>query len=90
MEKQRKKPLFPMVKKLKKCHLLSPIFVAFFMLLFIGAYAESNSGLLVPDALQQDVTITGRITDESGESLPGVSVVVRGTTIGTVTNSDGN
>ncbi|MBR8535330.1 SusC/RagA family TonB-linked outer membrane protein [Carboxylicivirga sediminis] len=39
----------------------------------------------------QTTTITGLVTDsESGEPMPGVSVVVRGTTIGTVTNVDGN
>ncbi|TRX70990.1 TonB-dependent receptor [Carboxylicivirga sp. M1479] len=39
----------------------------------------------------QTTTITGAVTDsESGEPMPGVSVVVRGTTIGTVTNVDGN
>ncbi|WP_430809356.1 MULTISPECIES: SusC/RagA family TonB-linked outer membrane protein [unclassified Carboxylicivirga] len=38
----------------------------------------------------QTTTITGTVTDsESGEPMPGVSVVVRGTTIGTVTNVDG-
>jgi TonB-linked SusC/RagA family outer membrane protein len=39
----------------------------------------------------QGVQITGTITDaENGEALPGVSVVVRGTTIGTVTDFEGN
>lgn len=39
----------------------------------------------------QTTTITGTVTDsESGDPIPGVSVVVRGTTIGTVTNVDGN
>ncbi|WP_289055543.1 SusC/RagA family TonB-linked outer membrane protein [Carboxylicivirga marina] len=39
----------------------------------------------------QTTTITGLVTDsESGDPMPGVSVVVRGTTIGTVTNVDGN
>jgi TonB-linked SusC/RagA family outer membrane protein len=34
-------------------------------------------------------TVTGTITDEKGESLLGASVVVKGTTIGTVTDLDG-
>lgn len=43
----------------------------------------------VPTAQQQN-TITGKVTDEAGELLPGVTVVVKGTTNGTVTNMDGN
>ncbi len=36
-------------------------------------------------------TITGQVTDLStGETLPGVNIVVKGTTIGTVTDVDGN
>lgn len=38
---------------------------------------------------QADKKITGKVTDSSGASLPGVSIVVRGTTIGTVTDVDG-
>jgi TonB-linked SusC/RagA family outer membrane protein len=33
--------------------------------------------------------VTGRVTEKSGASLPGVNVVVKGTTNGTVTNADG-
>jgi TonB-dependent starch-binding outer membrane protein SusC len=36
-----------------------------------------------------DVTITGKVTDEKGEPLPGVTVVVKGTTNGTTTSIDG-
>ncbi len=37
----------------------------------------------------QDRTISGTVTDARGETLPGVTVMVRGTTIGTVTDIDG-
>jgi len=33
--------------------------------------------------------VTGKVTDNSGASLPGVSVVVKGTTTGTITNEKG-
>src|SRR5687768_9438535 len=33
--------------------------------------------------------ITGKITSEAGEALPGVSVVVKGTTTGTVSDVNG-
>ena len=34
-------------------------------------------------------TITGKVTDSSGAPLPGVTVVLKGTTMGTITDSDG-
>ena len=37
-----------------------------------------------------DKEISGKVTDENGEVLPGVNIVVKGTTIGTVTDADGN
>jgi TonB-dependent starch-binding outer membrane protein SusC len=37
----------------------------------------------------QQKEITGKVTDTGGLPLPGVSVIVKGTTIGTVTNADG-
>jgi TonB-dependent starch-binding outer membrane protein SusC len=45
----------------------------------------SETGLY---AFQQN-TVSGVVTDKSGTPLPGVSVVVKGTTQGTVSNSDG-
>ena len=34
-------------------------------------------------------TVTGKVIDDSGEALPGVSVLVKGTTIGTMSLGDG-
>ena len=39
---------------------------------------------------QPGKTVTGNITDSSGASLPGVTVVVKGTTTGTVSDNNGN
>lgn len=39
---------------------------------------------------QQQRIVSGKVTDQSGQPLPGVTVVVKGTTQGTVTNADGN
>ncbi len=39
---------------------------------------------------QQQKTVTGKVTDQSGASLPGVSVVVKGTTSGVITDTNGN
>lgn len=46
---------------------------------------ESFTGL----AAQQSV-VTGKVTNLAGESLPGVSVVIKGSSTGTITNVDGN
>jgi len=39
---------------------------------------------------QQGKKVTGKVTDSSGASMPGVSIVVKGTTSGTVSDSNGN
>jgi TonB-linked SusC/RagA family outer membrane protein len=36
-----------------------------------------------------DIPVSGRITDEKGAGLPGVSVVVKGSSLGTSTNAEG-
>lgn len=46
--------------------------------------------LFATATLGQNQTVTGTVTDaESGELLPGVNVVVKGTTRGTITQADG-
>ncbi|MGM0573304.1 MAG: carboxypeptidase-like regulatory domain-containing protein, partial [Bacteroidota bacterium] len=49
--------------------------------------------LLIMSGMQafgQTMTISGIVTDaDEGETLPGVSVVIQGTTVGTVTDSEG-
>lgn len=40
--------------------------------------------------LQEKKTISGQVKDEDGNAIPGVSVIVTGTYMGTVTNIDGN
>jgi TonB-dependent starch-binding outer membrane protein SusC len=45
--------------------------------------------VLLPSAAQQ-TKITGKVTDASnGETLPGVNVIVEGTTVGTITDGNG-
>ncbi len=39
---------------------------------------------------QGEMTINGKVTDESGLPLPGVTVVIKGSTTGTITDADGN
>ncbi len=55
--------------------------------------ASQTQALGINNAVKPEIveqTVTGKITDaESGEGLPGVSVVVKGTTKGTITDLDG-
>ncbi|MCE1198274.1 MAG: TonB-dependent receptor [Marinilabiliales bacterium] len=39
---------------------------------------------------QQEIKISGKVTDSSGHALPGVTVAVKGTTRGVITDMDGN
>jgi len=41
-------------------------------------------------ATQQKQDIKGKVTDKEGKPIPGVSIVVKGTTMGTITDPDGN
>ncbi len=59
----------------------------FFYLLFGLAFA----GLCSTPGFAQSRTVSGTVTaDETGETLPGVNVLLQGTSTGTVTNIDGN
>ncbi len=56
------------------------------------SYANVDNGMDRESVLSvmQGKTIKGQILDETGESMIGVSVLVKGTTIGTVTDFDDN
>ena len=47
-------------------------------------------GMVTAFSLSAQTTITGVVTDESGEPLIGAGVVVEGTTTGTITGIDGD
>src|SRR5690554_1872838 len=49
---------------------------------------ERERGTVTTITLQQR-TVTGVVTDSRGEPLPGVTIIIPGTTTGTVTNADG-
>jgi len=62
-----------------KTTILKAIFVIAVLFTSVMMYAQSNL-----------LTVTGKVTDESGNPLIGVSIVVKGTTNGTTTDFDGN
>jgi len=53
---------------------------------------DENAGEnnLLENIGQQQRSISGKVTDSNGGSLPGVSVVVKGTTNGSITDGNGN
>ncbi len=50
---------------------------------------ESDNSISTPGTSEQQKTISGTVKSSKGELLPGVTVVVKGTTQGTATNIDG-
>src|SRR5690554_6188760 len=57
-------------------------FSLFITLIFLIPFAGTVYG-------QQQLTVTGQVTDENGDPLPGATVVVEGTDQGTTTDIDG-
>jgi TonB-linked SusC/RagA family outer membrane protein len=55
-------------------------------------YAVANKNIVIRKKVHvtQDVDIRGKVTSDAGEALPGASVVVKGTSIGTTTDADGS
>lgn len=52
-------------------------------------YANAANGVNSTRAVEQTKKVSGSILDETGEPMIGVSVLVKGTTIGTITDFDG-
>lgn len=55
----------------------------------LNRYIVITSANSSSSAAQQQKSVSGKVTDSSGASLPGVSVVIKGTTTGTITDMDG-
>lgn len=51
---------------------------------------ENNLVVLTPLESMQTLKVKGKVTDATGQSLPGVNIIVKGTTIGTTSDIDGN
>ena len=65
-----------------------------FILLPLSANADNSKPYEKASPVQQEVQqsrkVIGTVTDEYGESLIGASILVKGTTVGTITDVDGN
>jgi len=95
-EKHIKKAFFQLLGRLKLYSLLSGVTAVFCLMLCVDVNASSNSNLLTTaidfpfelnEILQEE--ITGTVTNEEGESIPGAAILVSGTTVGTTTDVDG-
>jgi len=51
---------------------------------------EKSQNFVSVESAQIDRKLTGKVTDSSKTSLPGVSVVIKGTSIGTTSDTNGN
>lgn len=55
-----------------------------------AAHAEGNDPVDLKPLAQEDITVTGKVVDETGEALPGATVQQKDTANGTITDVDGN
>lgn len=71
------------------------LILAFVISVNASSYSQSTKnvkdGAMVERGVQQQQkSISGKVTDSSGGSLPGVSIVIKGTIKGTITDANGN
>ena len=57
---------------------------------FNNSYVLFTDTEKTTESAQQQKSVSGKVTDSSGTSLPGVSVVVKGTTSGSITDANGD
>lgn len=81
-----------MKKKLKLKPRKTLLFVVFLNLCFLWgtdhAMAGNEKTRLVA-VMQQEITVTGNISDNNGEPLPGVTILLKGSTRGVISDIDG-
>ncbi len=78
---------------MRKRYFLFSLSILLLMVVCLKTYASVGGGVGLkssnPPSTHQQLTISGRVTDESGGTFPGVNVIVKGTAAGTVTTADG-
>ena len=69
---------------------LKALFAFILILLFIDVSAANRKDINSQNvSIQEERIIKGKVTSNQGEMLPGVNVVIKGTTNGTITNVNG-
>lgn len=54
------------------------------------ALVKSDENFEFTETVAQQKSVTGKVTDETNQPLPGVTIMIKGTVNGTVTNADGD
>ncbi len=95
---KRTNSLNPSVRNFKKLVLSMKLCLILLISITVSAKAndtgETNANVISPskDILfqQEGISISGSVTDTNGEPIPGVTVLEKGTTNGTITDFNGN
>ncbi len=76
----------------KRVATLLMLFLAFHFTMMAGGVTTSttDAGLRGTPAAPQEETVKGTVVDEDNAPIPGVSIIIKGTTTGTTTDFDGN
>lgn len=53
-------------------------------------HKDNQGKALLKDNNLQGILVNGNVTDDTGQPLPGVTIIIKGTTTGTTTDFDGN
>ncbi|MFA6083808.1 SusC/RagA family TonB-linked outer membrane protein [Mucilaginibacter sp.] len=75
---------------MKKNLLNRQLILSLFILLALTSIYNYAGALPQVQIIKADVPIKGKVIDEEGKTLPGVSIILKGTTKGTVTDVNGN
>ena len=75
-------------EQIKRLNLAMKLITMLFLLVTVQISSVAG-GITTPDDPQQKL-VTGKITDTSGNPLPGVNIVEKGTTNGAISDIDGN
>ena len=93
MKKNRRLNCFPLgcgAQILLKVKLLSVVLLTAFVTLAAGERVLAAKPELAINPAEQQKKITGKVSDVTGAPIPGATVVVPGTTVGSTTDIDGN
>ncbi len=75
--------------KKNKFNFISILFKFAFIIIFFSINNLSFAGVNSGNNLQDEKVVTGVVKDETGVTIPGATIMVPGTTIGTITDIDG-